>query len=157
MPNLDATDREIVMELQRNARRSNKDLAEAVGVAPSTMLTRIRSLEERGVLRGYHADVDPAALGRPVRATVSVRLQPKSRDVVERFVQHVWSLEETESISLVTGGFDVIIDLSVADVSTLGSRVLNEIATFDAVVDEQTTLVLERRRKVVLTPFSREV
>ncbi|HSJ29504.1 MAG TPA: Lrp/AsnC family transcriptional regulator, partial [Acidimicrobiia bacterium] len=119
----------------------------------STMLTRVRSLEERGILRGYHADVDPEALGRPVRATVSVRLQPKSRDVVERFVQHVWSLEETESISLVTGAFDVIIDLSVPDVSTLGSRVLNEIATFEAVVDEQTTLVLERRKKMVLSPM----
>ena len=153
MAPMDATDRQIVMELQRDARRSNKDLAAAVGVAPSTMLTRIRSLEERGVLRGYHADVDPVALGRPVRATVSVRLQPKSRDVVERFVQHVWSLEETESISLVTGAFDVLIDLSVPDVSTLGSRVLNEIATFDAVVDEQTTLVLEQRRKSVLPPL----
>lgn len=154
MSNMDATDRQIVIELQHNARRSNKDLAAAVGVAPSTMLTRVRSLEERGILRGYHADVDPAALGRPVRATVSVRLQPKSRDVVERFVQHVWSLDETEAISLVTGAFDVIIDLSVADVSMLGSRVLNEIATFDAVVDEQTTLVLERRRKVVLTSLA---
>jgi DNA-binding Lrp family transcriptional regulator len=155
MPNIDDTDRRILVELQRNARRSNKDLAAMVGVAPSTMLTRVRNLEGRGIIRGYHADVDPAAVGRPVRATVSVRLQPKSRDVVERFVQHVWSLEETEAISLVTGPFDVIIDLVVADVSTLGNRVLNEIATFDAVVDEQTTLVLERRRKPVLEPVAR--
>ncbi len=153
MPNIDPTDRRILVELQRNARRSNKDLAATVGVAPSTMLARVRSLEQRGIVRGYHADIDPASLGRPVRAMVSVRLQPKSREVVERFVQHVWSLDETEAISLVTGAFDVVIDLVVADVSTLGNRVLNEIATFDAVVDEQTTLVLERRRKPVLEPF----
>lgn len=153
MPELDATDRQILVELQKNARRSNKDLAAAVGIAPSTMLARVRSLEERGVVRGYHAEVDEAAIGRPVRATVSVRLQPKSREVVERFVQHVWSLEETEAISLVTGAFDVVVDLAVADVSTLGNRVLNEIATFDAVVDEQTTLVLERRRKPILKPL----
>lgn len=153
MPDIDATDRRILVELQKNARRSNKDLAADVGVAPSTMLARVRALEERGIIRGYHADIDRPGVGRPVRATVSVRLQPKSREVVEKFVQHVWSLEETEAISLVTGAFDVIIDLTVPDVSTLGSRVLNEIATFEAVVDEQTTLVLEHRRKPVVRPI----
>lgn len=153
MPNIDATDRRILVELQKNARRSNKDLAAEVGVAPSTMLARVRSLEERGIIRGYHADIDRPSVGRPMRATVSVRLTPKSKDVLEKFVQRVWALEETEAISLVTGAFDVVIHLTVPDVSTLGLRVLNEIATFEAVVDEQTTLVLEHREKQVVRPL----
>lgn len=153
MPDIDDLDRRILVELQKNARRSNKDLAESVGLAPSTTLARVRSLEERGIVTGYHASVDHGAMGRNVRATVSVRLQPKNREVVERFLQHAWALQETVAISLVTGSFDVLVDLSVSDVATLGDRVLNEIASFEAVVDEETTLVLEHRTKTVLDPL----
>lgn len=153
MAEIDELDRRILVELQKNARRSNKDIAEAVGLAPSTTLARVRSLEERGIVTGYHAAIDHNAVGRSVRATVSVRLQPKNRDVVERFLQHAWALDETVAISLVTGTFDVLVHLSLKDVATLGDRVLNEIASFDAVVDEQTTLVLEHRDKSVLDPL----
>ena len=153
MTDIDEIDRKIIEELQRNARRSNKDLAESVGLAPSTTLSRVRSLEERGIIVGYHAQVDHDAIGREVRATVSVRLQPKNREVVERFLQHAWAMEETVAISLVTGPFDVLIHLSLGDVSTLGDRVLNQIASFEAVVDEQTTLVLEHREKTVVSPI----
>lgn len=149
---MDEYDRKILIELQRNARQTNKDLAEAIGLAASTTLARVRSLEARGVITGYSADIDHARIGRRVRATVSVRLQPKNREVVERFLQHAWALDETIAISLVTGPFDVIVDLSVPDVALLGDRVLNEIASFDAVVDEQTTLVIEHREKTVINP-----
>ncbi len=127
-----------------------------MGLAASTTLARVRSLEARGIITGYSADIDHSRIGRGVRATVSVRLQPKNREVVERFLQHVWALEETIAISLVTGPFDVVVDLIVPDVSLLGDRVLNDIASFDAVVDEQTTLVIEHRQKTVLNPIDDE-
>src|SRR5713226_5342543 len=62
---LDDIDRRIVHELARDARLPNNALADRVGIAPSTCLGRVRALRDRGVIRGYHADVDPAALGRP--------------------------------------------------------------------------------------------
>src|ERR1700745_3278622 len=70
---LDEIDRHIVFELARDARLANNALADRVGIAPSTCLGRVRSLRERGVIRGYHADVDPAALGRPLQAMLAVR------------------------------------------------------------------------------------
>ena len=76
---LDDIDRHIVRELARDARIANNALAERVGIAPSTCLGRVRSLRERGVIRGYHADVDPAALGRPLQAMIAVRLQSHAR------------------------------------------------------------------------------
>src|SRR3984893_12468328 len=65
---LDDIDRHIVHEMARDARIANNALAERVGIAPSTCRGRVRSLRERGVIRGYHADVAPAALGRPLQA-----------------------------------------------------------------------------------------
>ena len=65
--------------LAADARIPNNALAERVGIAPSTCLGRVRALRERGVIRGYHADIDPAALGRPIQAMIAVRLQSHAR------------------------------------------------------------------------------
>ena len=67
---MDALDRAILRRLQRDGRQTNRDLAEAVGIAPSTALERTRALRARGVITGVHAAVDPVALGRSVQALV---------------------------------------------------------------------------------------
>ncbi len=150
---MDTIDQQVVQQLQIDARRSNKALAESIGVSPSTMLSRTRSLEDRGVIRGYHADVALPALGRQVEAMVSVRLLPKTPDAVEQFVEAIWSLEETIAVSLVTGAFDVLVHLSVKDISSLSEAVLRGITSAPNVADEQTAIVFEHRRKTVVTPI----
>ena len=70
-PRLDRTDCEILAELQKNARLSNKELAARIGLAPSSCLERVRRLASAGVLRGYHAQVDPGALGIGLEAMVA--------------------------------------------------------------------------------------
>jgi DNA-binding Lrp family transcriptional regulator len=149
---MDATDRLILRELQINARRPNRALADAAGVSPSTMLHRVRSLEARNVIRGYHADVDLAALGRRVEALVFVRLQPKSPAAVEEFMDSIWSLDETVAVTLLTGTFDVLVHLSVQDIAHLSEAVLTAIASAPNVMDEQTSIIFEHRRKQVLEP-----
>src|SRR3954453_17599547 len=88
MPNdlrLDDVDRSILEALSENARLPNNRLAERVGVAPSTALQRVRALREAGVLRGFHAELDLAALGRPLQAMVAVRLAVHNREQIETF------------------------------------------------------------------------
>src|SRR3954452_3280944 len=94
MPNdpLDAVDRRLVELLARDARLPNARLAELAGIAPSTCVTRLRGLRERGVIRGFHAEIDLAALGRPLQALIAVRLSVHSRDQIERFTAHVRKL-----------------------------------------------------------------
>ena len=76
---IDEVDERILSELVADARLPNNALAERVGIAPSTCLGRVRALRDGGVIRGYHADVDPAALGRPIQDMVSVGRQSHSR------------------------------------------------------------------------------
>ena len=151
LPNIDEIDHRILLELQADARRSNKALAASVGLAPSTTLGRVRDLEAGRIILGYHAVVDPAALGRSIQALVSVRLQPKTNVVVEEFVEMIWELEETIAVTMLTGPFDLLVHLSVADISGLQTLVLERIASFDGVVDEQTSIIFEHRRKNILT------
>ena len=77
---LDRTFERIIALLQKNARLSNKELAAHVGLAPSSCLERVRSLQEAGVFKGFHADVDPKALGIDLQAMIAIRLSGHSRD-----------------------------------------------------------------------------
>lgn len=150
MRNLDDIDRSIIRELQRDARRSNKALAHAVGVSPSTMLHRVRSLEQRGVVRGYHADIDPGSLGRRVEALVAVKLRSKAPAAVDEFIDAVWQLDETIAVTKVTGDDDVLVHVSAPDVSALAETVLAAIASAPHVSDERTSIIFQHRRKQVL-------
>jgi DNA-binding Lrp family transcriptional regulator len=151
---IDDLDQRLVVLLQRDARQTVKALAEQLGVASSTCIERMRNLQTRGVITGFHAEVDLAATGRALQAMVSVRIMPKSQEVLERFVEHVWGLSETIAVTLLSGTDDVQVHLAVADSEQLRRVVINDIANYSGVVDERTALVFEHRRKHQVTPVA---
>ena len=145
MGELDDIDQIIVRELARDARIPNNALADRVGVAPSTCLGRVRSLRERGVIRGYHADVDPAALGRPMQAMIAVRLQSHARGRIREFVGGVAGLPEVLNVFFLAGKDDFL--LHVAASSTSGLRDLVERLSSNAdVAYTETSLIFEHVR-----------
>ena len=77
---LDAVDRQIIDTLVADARITNRDLADAVGIAPSTALMRTRALMERGAIEGVEAKLNLASIGRAVQALIAVRLRAHDRD-----------------------------------------------------------------------------
>ena len=115
---LDDIDRRIVHELARDARLPNNALADRVGIAPSTCLGRVRALRERGVIRGYHADVDPAALGRPLQAMIAVRLQSHARGRIRAFVAEVAGLPEVLNVFFLAGKDDFLLHVAAVDTRT---------------------------------------
>ncbi len=143
----------LTAELQRDARQTNRALAQKTGLAPSTTLARVRDLEANGVIDGYHASVDLAALGRPIQALVFVRLRPKNEDVVNSFIDAIWELPEVISIDLISGVEDVVIHLAVPDVEALNRVVLSKISNREGVFDERTSLLFGHRRKTVIEPL----
>src|ERR1043165_3420490 len=96
----------LIRALQKNARVPNKELAELAGLAPSSCLERLRRLRARGVLQGFHAEADLAALGRGTQAMIAVRLAVHSRDEIDAFYEHVLRLPETLAAFHVSGGDD---------------------------------------------------
>jgi DNA-binding Lrp family transcriptional regulator len=146
-------DRVLVRLLQENARRTNKELARAAGVAESTCLERVRSLQARGVIRGWHAEVDLTALGRPIRALISVRLQPKTTASVIAFRDEVLAAPETVAIDTVTGADDFLVEVAVPSVDRLRTFVLEHVTSRTDVADTRTSLVYEHHRKHVLEPL----
>lgn len=145
-PSVDAIDRAMLELLAEDARITNQNLADRVGVAPSTALARLRSLRERGVIRGYHAEVDLAALGRPLQALIAVQLTVHAREQIETFTEAVRQLPGVLMVFHLTGVTDYLVWVAAADAQDLREFVVDHLATHPAVAHAETSLVYEHRR-----------
>lgn len=140
---LSPVDLVIVDQLRRNARTPNNAVAEAAGVAPSTCLSRTRQLERRGVLRGYHADVDPAALGQHLKALIAVRLRAGARHRLRGFTAQIAALPQVRDVFFLGGDDDFIVHVAVADSDALRDFVVDTLSGNPDVASTQTDVIFE--------------
>ena len=152
MADLDELDTAILRELQSDARRTNRDVAAAVGVAPTTALDRTRSLRDRGVIRGALLDVSLAAIGRPVQALIAVRIRPPSRQNIEAFRNWVSGLPDTLGVFVTTGSEDFLIHVAVPDNESLYAFVIDRLTERGEVADVRTSIVYEHLRNDRIGP-----
>jgi len=145
-PELDTVDRAIVEALAADARMTNQALADHVGVAPSTALARLRTLRERGVIKGFHAEVDLAALGRPLQALIAVRLAVHTRNQIDAFTTAVRSLPGVLMVFHLTGVTDYLVWVAASDAQDLREFVVDHLATHPSVAHAETSLIYEHRR-----------
>ena len=108
-------DHAILDHLASDARIANVDLAAAVHLSPSACLRRVRALEERGVIRGYRAEIDPRSVGRGFEVLVHVELGRKDRATVEAFESEIVTFEEVVECRRMFGIPDYLVRVSVAD------------------------------------------
>jgi DNA-binding Lrp family transcriptional regulator len=150
---LDRTDRALVAALQKNARVSNKDLAALVGLAPSTCLERVRALRARGVIRGFHAEVDHTALGRSLEAIVAVRVRPHSRANVDAFWKYALALPEVIEVFHVTGADDFLVHVGLPDMDRLRDFVLDRLTVRPEIAHVESHLIYNHGRRPALEPL----
>ena len=146
MSTLDAIDTAILRELQSDARRSNREVAAAVGISPTTALDRTRALRERGIIRGAVLDLDLPSIGRPVQAIVAVRIRPPSRRNIEGFRDWVSTLPEVIGVFVTSGNEDFLIHVAVADNDALYAFVIDRMTERPEVIDVRTSVVYEHIR-----------
>jgi DNA-binding Lrp family transcriptional regulator len=144
---LDRIDFEIIDALQNDARLSNKELAAMVSLAPSSCLTRVRTLAAAGVLTGYHAEVSPPAMGIGLQAFVAVRLTRTSRDAFRALQAHVLALPEVLAVFHVSGVYDLQVHVAVRDVTHLRDLIVDQFATRKEVDRCETSVIYAHERK----------
>jgi DNA-binding Lrp family transcriptional regulator len=151
---LDELDTAILRELQRDARRTNRDIAAAVGVSPTTALDRTRALRDRGVIRQATLDVDLESIGRPVQALIAVRIRPPSRRNIEAFRNWVSRLPDTIGLFVLSGTEDFLIHVAVPDNNSLYAFVIDRLTERPEVADVRTSVVYEHLRTQVIPPVA---
>ncbi len=125
---MDRIDRAILRHLQDNGRLSNSELAQRVNLSPSPCLRRVRALEESGAIRGYHAEIDPAALDRGFEVVVHAELMLKDRATVEAFEQRIAQMDAVVECRRMFGIPDYVIRVAVADVAAYEAFYMTQLA-----------------------------
>ena len=143
---LDAVDRRILTALHADARIPNNALADVVGIAPSTCHGRVRRLQELGVIRGFHADIDPAAIGLGLQAMIAVSLQSGARGRIRDFIAHIRGLPQVMDVYFLAGADDFILHVAARDTEDLRSFVVENLNADADVAGTQTSLIFEHLR-----------
>ncbi|WUJ67921.1 Lrp/AsnC family transcriptional regulator [Kribbella soli] len=130
---MDEVDRAILGVLEQDGRISNAELAARVGLSPSPCLRRVQRLEQNGVIRGYRAVIDPAAVERGLRVLAGVRLVRHARADVAAFERAVMKLPGVVYCHHVTGNFDYLLQVEVADLPAYEEFHANQLAGLPAV------------------------
>jgi Lrp/AsnC family leucine-responsive transcriptional regulator len=131
----------ILEAFQADARRRNADLARELGLAPSTLLERVRRLEERGYFKGFRAVLDPEKLGYGVQALVSVSLARHRTKTIRPFEKEVHRLPYVRACYHVSGRFDYMLLVIARDLHHLGSLVKDRIAAISGVGRTETFII----------------
>lgn len=143
---LDRIDRRIIELLQEDARLSNKELAAAVGLAPSSCHTRVQRLIAERVIRGFRTDVDPHALGVHLQSMVSVQLAGNPRSRLASFLEHVRTLKEVIAVYHTAGRNDMLLHVAVRDVEHMRTVVMDALSSREEVSQIESALIYEHER-----------
>lgn len=143
---LDDVDRRILAALHADARTPNSALAEAVGIAASTCHGRVRRLQDLGVIRGFYADVDPAALGLTLQAMISVSLQSGARGRIVDFIAQIRRKPQVMDVYFLAGADDFLLHVAARDTDDLRSFVVQNLNADADVAGTQTSLIFDHLR-----------
>jgi Lrp/AsnC family transcriptional regulator, leucine-responsive regulatory protein len=139
---MDRVDRAILRHLQVDGRLTNVELAERVNLSPSPCLRRVRALEQAGAIRGYHADIDPAAVDLGFEVLVHAELRIKDRATVEAFEERIAALDEVIECRRMFGLPDYVIRVAVADPGAYETFYMTKLAELPGIgrVNSQFTM-----------------
>ncbi len=150
---LDEIDRAILAELQADGRMTNVELARRVGISAPPCLRRVRTLEEAGLIRGYHADVDARALGFEVQVFAMVGLTSQAEADLSAFEERCRAWPLVRECHMLNGEVDFILKCVAPDLSTFQSFLTEELTAAENVASVKTSLVIRAAKDEPGVPF----
>lgn len=153
MANLDGIDRMLLAQLQNEGRITNVDLASRVGLTAPPCLRRVRALEEEGVIRGYHADIDPQKLGFAITVFAMVSLKSQAEDDLRGFERHVLELPEVRECHMLNGEIDFILKIVARDLQNFQEFLTSKLTPAPNVASVKTSLTIRTAKLLPGVPL----
>lgn len=150
---LDNLDRRILDALQRNAKLSNVQLAEEVGLSPSPCLRRVRLLEKAGVIRGYHAQLDRSKAGLGLTVFVGVKVERHHDESANAFRAAVIDLPEVISCHVVSGESDFLLQVVLPDLASYEDFLFSTLLKLPAVSDIRSNFAISTVKSQTAVPL----
>ena len=142
MTNLDEIDRNLLGELQAEGRITNVQLATRVGLTAPPCLRRVRALEQEGVIRGYHADLDPAKLGFTITVFAMVSLKSQAESDLREFEDAMRELPEVREVHMLNGDIDFILKIVSRDLQSFQEFLTSKLTPAPNVASVRTSLTI---------------
>ncbi len=139
---LDKIDKRLLAELQAEGRVTNVDLAKRVGLTAPPCLRRVRTLEEEGVIRGYHADLDPSKLGFAITVFAMVSLRSQAEEDLRAFENHIKALPEVRECHMLNGEIDFILKIVSRDLQSFQEFLTSKLTPAPNVASVKTSLTI---------------
>ena len=142
MSTLDSIDRKLLAELQAEGRVTNVDLARRVGLTAPPCLRRVRALEEEGVIRGYHADLNASKLGFAITVFAMVSLRSQAEEDLRAFEEHINTLPEVRECHMLNGEIDFILKIVSRDLQSFQEFLTSKLTPAPNVASVKTSLTI---------------
>ena len=150
MKELDKTDLKILKLLQQNARIPMTELAEKVGLSTTPVTERVRRLERDNLITGYHAHLNPHALGQSLLVFVELKLRSKSGNIFEDFKHEVLKIPQILECHLVSGEYDYLIKVRLPNMSAYRDMLGNILLQLPAASESRSYVVMEEVKEEVV-------
>jgi Lrp/AsnC family transcriptional regulator, leucine-responsive regulatory protein len=150
---LDHIDHKILRHLQENARITNADLADKVGLSPTPCLRRLRRLENDGIIRGYHTEVNREALGVNVTVIILVKLEREDDKTLREFEAEIKKRIEVMECYLVTGKFDYFIRVVVPSLAAYETFLSETILRMPNIATVESSFTLREVERKIVVPL----
>jgi len=154
---LDEMDLEIIRLLQSDAKTPAKEMADRIGSPVTTVYSRIKRLEDLGVIRGYAPVLDAGKLGRPTTAFVFASITYRTPGLLEplsqrEIAQEVARFPEVQEVHIITGDWDLLIKVKERDVASVGGFVVDKLRTVRGIEKTLTCMVFEAVKETLSLP-----
>ena len=150
---LDPIDRKILAELQADGRMTNVELSQRVGISAPPCLRRVRTLEEMGLIKGYHADVNARALGFEVQVFAMVGLHSQAESDLVEFEERVAGWPLVRECHMLNGEIDFILKCVAPDLTSFQHFLTQELTSAPNVASVKTSLVIRNAKDSPGVPF----
>ena len=147
MANLDDIDRRLLAELQSEGRITNVELAHRVGLTAPPCLRRVRALEEEGVIRGYHANLNPSKLGFAITVFAMVSLRSQAEEDLRDFEEHIKALPEVRECHMLNGEIDFILKIVSRDLQSFQEFLTSKLTPAPNVASVKTSLTIRTAKQ----------
>jgi len=142
MDTLDKTDLQILRTLQRNAKLTTKELADAVHLTPTPVFERQKRLERNGYIKKYIAVLDPELLGKGLLVFCKVKLKQINREIADDFTRRIQHIPEVTECYNTSGNYDYLLKIRAADMQEYQQFILNKLGTIETVGSVESTFVM---------------
>jgi Lrp/AsnC family leucine-responsive transcriptional regulator len=155
MTELDRIDRKILEILQRQGRIPMTELAQQIGLSTSPCTERVRRMEREGVITGYHARIDPQAIGKTLLVFVEITLSSKSADVFDKVRTELLHVPEVMECHLVSGGFDYLVKARLRAMSDYRRLLGDLLKKLPVTAESNSYVVMEEVKESLYLPLDR--